>query len=225
MASIIQFLADGGIQVSLLRGRGRRRTRRNRSHYALVAAQVEQLESRVLLTVTYNGGDIITNVNAQAVYLGSQWANSAMQSQEAQLDSFLATIVNSSYMNMLTNAGYGVGLGTASKGAVDNLSLGSTIHRRPDSSRHPGDDQSGYGPERPSPNQLYVVYVQPGVNIQLGSASSSTSFLGYHSAFAGTNASGQAVDIHYAVISYPGNAHPARTSRRHRRASHRTSTR
>jgi len=191
-------------RLAALRGRGWRRTRRNRLYFSPVPAQVEQLESRVLLTVTYNGGDIITNVNAQAVYLGSQWANSSMQSQETQLDSFLSTIVNSSYMNMLTNAGYGVGLGTASKGAVDNLSLGSTITDAQIQADIQAMIKAGTV-QAPTPNQLYVVYVQPGVVIQLGSDASNTTFLGYHGAFAGTNLSGQAVDIHYAVISYPGN--------------------
>jgi hypothetical protein len=191
-------------QFAVIRGRGRRKLRRNHSPFTYLPAQIENLESRVLLTVTYNGGDIITNVNAQAVFIGSQWAsNSALVSQQTQVNSFLSTIVDSSYMNMLTNAGYGVGLGTSTKGAVDNVTLGGTISDAQIQADIQAMIKAGTV-AAPSPNQLYVVYVQPGVNITLGSDSSSTDFLGYHGAFSGTNASGQQVDIHYAVISYPG---------------------
>lgn len=58
--------------------------------------------------------------------------------------------------------------------------------------------------QAPDANRLYVVYVEPGVVIHLGSDASNTTFLGYHGAFAGTTAGGAAADIHYAVISYPG---------------------
>ena len=196
-------------RLAAIRGRGRRKLRRNHSPFTYLPAQVEKLESRVLLTVTYNGGDIITNVNAQAVFLGSQWANnSTLVSQQTQINSFLSTIVDSSYMTMMTNAGYGVGLGTSTKGAVDNITFGN-VNGTPTVSdaQIQADIQAMIKAgtvAAPNPNQLYVVYVQPGVNITLGSDSSSTDFLGYHGAFSGTNASGQQVDIHYAVISYPG---------------------
>jgi hypothetical protein len=198
-------------RVAAIRRRNRHRLRRNHSSFAHIPAQVEKLESRVLLTVTYNGGDIITNVNAQAVFLGSQWAqsgNTTLQTQESQINTFLATIVNSSYMNMLTNAGYGVGLGTSTKGVVDSVTFGS-VNGTPTitDAQIQADIQAMIKAgtvAAPNPNQLYVVYVQPGVNIKLGFDSSSTDFLGYHGAFAGTNQAGQSVDIHYAVISYPG---------------------
>ncbi len=194
------------LQTRLAPGRKRRPRRRQDTPFTAVAAQVDELESRVLLTVTYNGGDIIPNVNAQAVYLGSQWAsNSSLQTQETQIDQFLSTIVDSSYMNMLTNAGYGVGLGTASKGAVDNLTLNTTTGIT--DAQIQSDLQAlitSGAVQAPTSGQLYIVYVQPGVVIHLGSDASNTTFLGYHGAFAGTNASGQAADIHYAVISYPG---------------------
>jgi hypothetical protein len=199
-------------QVANIRGRGRRRLRRSHSPFTHLPAQVEKLELRVLLTVTYNGGDIITNVNAQAVFLGSQWAqtsNTTLQTQESQINTFLSTIVNSNYMTMLTNAGYGVGLGTSTKGAVDNITFGS-VNGTPTISdaQIQADIQAMIKAgtvTAPSANQLYIVYVQPGVNITLDAFdSSSTDFLGYHGAFAGTNQGGQAADIHYAVISYPG---------------------
>ncbi len=56
----------------------------------------------------------------------------------------------------------------------------------------------------PDANRLYVVYVQPNAIISLDGTTSTQGLLGYHSAFAGVTASGQAVDVHYAVVAYPG---------------------
>src|SRR5262249_49557666 len=64
----------------------------------------------------------------------------------------------------------------------------------------------------PDANRLYVVYVEPGVVIKLGTATSQRNFLGYHGAFAGRTASGNATDIRYAVIAYPGSPNPSATS-------------
>src|SRR5690242_773819 len=101
--------------ISRPEGRGRRRRR----PFSPVAAEIEQLESRALLTVTYHGGALLTNVEVQAVYLGSDWqTNTSLHSQAGQLDQFLAMIVNSSYMDMLNSAGYGVGHGTSTAGVV-----------------------------------------------------------------------------------------------------------
>src|SRR5690348_8588213 len=106
------------ISSSRQRSRGRRAWRRET--FSVVAAQVEQLESRALLTVTYHGGALLPHVEAQAVYLGSDWQNnSSLQTQTGQVNTYLATLVNSPYMDMMTNAGYNVGRGTASAGSVD----------------------------------------------------------------------------------------------------------
>src|SRR5205823_11135113 len=64
----------------------------------------------------------------------------------------------------------------------------------------------------PDANRLYVVYVEPSVKISLGTDTSVNSFLGYHGAFAGKTATGQAIDIHYAVMAYPGSPNPTYTS-------------
>jgi hypothetical protein len=64
----------------------------------------------------------------------------------------------------------------------------------------------------PDANRLYVVYVEPGVKISLGSDTSVNSFLGYHGAFAGKAASGAAIDIHYALMAYPGSPNPTYSS-------------
>src|SRR4051812_20251645 len=165
----------------------------------LGAGCVERLESREMLTVTYHGGALLTHVEAQAVYMGSDWStNSSLISQAANLDTYVGYLVNSTYMDMLTTAGYGVGRGSATAGATLNLSLNKTtgitdtqIHTNLQSAITAG----ALAP--PDAQRLYVVYVEPGVVVKLGTDTSQNSFLGYHGAFAGHTSSGQAADIRY----------------------------
>ena len=175
------------------------------------AADIEILEPRQLLTVTYHGGGVLANVEAQAVYLGGDWqTNSSLQTQTGQFDQFLSTIVSGQYMDMLTNAGYGVGRGTARAGAIDNISLNKTAGITDASIQQ--DIQAMINAKQlqtPDANRLYVVYVEPGVVVHDGADSSATTFLGYHGAFAGRTASGTAADIRYAVIPYPGGVNPS----------------
>lgn len=189
-------------------GRRAAGNQRNKQRRRSVAGRFEPLESRKLLTVTYQGGALLTNVEAQAVYLGSDWTSSSLKSQEQSTDQFLSTLVGGSYMDMLTNAGYGVGRGTASAGVVDNVSINKSVDLT--------DAQiqsdlatliSNSGVQAPDANRLYMVYVEPGVVVQMGGATSQTSFLGYHGAFAdGSKA------VHYAVMPAPGSPNPTPSS-------------
>ncbi len=185
---------------------GRKLRRQRANPVSVVAAQVEQLESRQLLTVTYHGGALLTAVSAQAVYLGSDWQNtSTLQTQKGQLDQFVSTIVQSPYMDMLTNAGYNVGRGTSTAGAIDNLALNKTSGITDGQIRADLQAMITAGQvQAPGANNLYVIYVEPGVVINTSFGASNTAFLGYHGAFAGHTASGAAADIHYAIIAYPG---------------------
>src|SRR5260370_40741336 len=180
--------------------------RRQRANpVSVVAAQVEQLESRQLLTVTYHGGALLTAVSAQAVYLGSDWQNtSSLQTQKGQLDQFVSTTVQSPYMDMLTNAGYNVGRGTSAAGKVANLALNKTSGITDSQIRADVQAMITAGQvQAPGANNLYVVYVEPGVVINTSFGASNTAFLGYHGAFAGHTAGGAAADIHYAPSAYP----------------------
>jgi len=65
------------------------------------------------------------------------------------------------------------------------------------------------------PNRLYVVFVEPGVEIQHGRQNSVHDFLGYHGAFgydypvdSGNLQYTGTADLHYAVISYDGSSVP-----------------
>ena len=57
----------------------------------------------------------------------------------------------------------------------------------------------------PDLNRLYVVFVEDNVVVHDNAGNSSQGIvLGYHSAFAGKDAAGRAVDLHYVVIPYHG---------------------
>ena len=170
----------------------------------------EHLEGRDLLAVTFHGGQLLPHVEAQAVYFGSDWGSTTLHTQTAALDQYLGYLVQSPYMDMLTQAGYGVGRGTATTGKELDLSISKTTGITDSQIR--ADLQSAISSGQlgtPDANRLYVVYVEPGVAIKLGTDSSTTSFLGYHGAFAGRNAAGAATDIRYAVMAYPGAPNPS----------------
>ena len=185
-----------------------RRRKRPIDAFSPLAAEVQQLESRALLSMTYHGGALLSAVEAQSVYLGSDWqTTAALQTQIGQLNQFASTIVQSAYMDMLTNAGYNVGRGSATAGVVDNIGLTKGTSTPLTDAQIQADVQSmitGGQLQAPDANRLYMVYVEPGVVISMGGVSSATAFLGYHGAFGGHTSGGQAIDIHYAVISYPG---------------------
>ena len=159
-----------------------------------------------MLTVTFHGGQLLAHVETQAVYLGSDWiTNTSLNSQTATLDHFLSYLVQSPYMDMLSNAGYNVGRGTSDAGKIDNVTLNKTtgvtdtqIHSELQTLINSSQLKT------PDANRLYVVYVEPGVVVKNPPDASNTSFLGYHGAFAGKDASGKSADIHYEVIPYPG---------------------
>ena len=176
--------------------------------------RLEQLESRLQPSVTYHGGALLTHVEAQAVYLGSDWtATTAAVAESQTLDKFVSYIVNSPYTTVLGTAGYGVGTGTASTGAVLGLSLNKAYYLTDAQIR--ADIQAGIKAgtlQAPDANRLYVVYVEAGVAVSDGNSTSTNSFLGYHGAFAGTTAAGAAADIRYAVLPHPGGYNPSPAS-------------
>jgi hypothetical protein len=189
------------------------RTKRPRAR-SFSGGRFEQLESRELLTVTYHGGALLTHVEAQPVFLGSDWAtNSSLTSQSASLNTYVGYLVNSPYMDMLTNAGYNVGRGTSSPGATLSLSLDKSTTGGITDQQIQADIQAGINGlngtklQPPDANRLYVVYVEPGVVVKLGSDSSRNSFLGYHGAFRGTVGTAS-VDVRYDVLPYPGTPNP-----------------
>jgi hypothetical protein len=168
---------------------------------------LETLEDRIVPTVVYNGGALLQHVEVQGLYLGSDWYyNSSLYNMTGQLEGFLHTVVNSSYMDALTNAGYGVGRGSAVGGRIGLVNLNPNFYLTDSAIQS---DLQAYisngGLQAPDANRLYVIFVEDNIAVRMSDGSTSQSnFLGYHGAFAGRDAFGNAADIHYAVITYPG---------------------
>jgi hypothetical protein len=165
---------------------------------------LEGLEDRTVPTVTFHGGALLPHVQVQGLYIGNQWSsNATLAGQVSYLEGYLKSIVNSSYMDALTNAGYGVGRGSAVAGKISQASLtsGSTLN---DSTIRSW--LSTYASNgtliAPNANSLYVCFVEPNVLVKAGSQDSHSNFLGYHWAFTAPNGA----TIHYAVMAYPGGA-------------------
>jgi hypothetical protein len=160
---------------------------------------VEQLEERWVPKVTYHGGAVLANVGVEALFLGPDWATDpGLAAQAGQIGTFLQFLTNSSFMDMLTRAGYGVGRGGYIDGPIDPVPLPAVL----------GDDviqatlaQSiGSGSLLPpDANRHYFVFVEPGVNVATSFGTSATSFYGYHSVFVGPTGA----PVNYAVIPYP----------------------
>jgi hypothetical protein len=183
-------------------GRPSRAVRRTR-------LQLEALEERQVPTVTYHGGALLPHVEVNALYYGQNWgSNPTLYNVTGQVEGYLNYIVNSPYVDMLTNAGYGVGRGSFHSGWITYVNpnpayflTDSTIRSSIQANIDAGNLQA------PDANRLYVVYVEPNVAVQNdhdGNSNSIRDFLGYHGAFAGHTSSGAFADVHYAVITYPG---------------------
>jgi hypothetical protein len=163
--------------------------------------RLEHLEDRTVPVVTYHGGPLLRSVGVESVFFGSNWSsNPALTQQAGTLDAFLQDIVNSPYMDMLQNAGYGVGRGRFLNGIIDPVSLRRFVSDGQIENALAGLIASG-GLQAPDANRLYVVFVQPGTEVFLPDGSNSHSdFLGYHGSFRGPTGA----PVYYAVIPYPG---------------------
>jgi hypothetical protein len=148
--------------------------------------------------VTYHGGPLLRNVEVETLYYGQAWSSDqSLQQQARALDTYLAFITGSSYMDIL--AQYGVGHGTFQDhdfnpsnppqwGTVDDSQIEQMLA---------GEIEQGHL-RAPDGNRLYVVFAPPGDVVTAGSDDSVNNFLGYHSAF---QVSGLG-NIYYAVIPY-----------------------
>jgi hypothetical protein len=167
--------------------------------------RLEVLEDRQMPTVSFLGGNVLPQVQAQALFLGHEFSSAPANSETATLNAFLKDITGGPYLQALARAGYNVGPGSALAGAVDNVPLtaGSTITDGLIRSRLQADINSGLL-QAPNSNTLYVVYVQPDVAVNLPSGQGTTQqgILGYHTAFVG----GGEAAIRYAVVVSPGGA-------------------
>src|SRR5262249_16332385 len=83
-------------QLSRLGSRsGRRQSRRP------VRLRVEGLEDRQVPTVSFFGGNVLSHVQAQALYLGNEFSSAPANTEPATLDAFLKDITGGPYMQAL----------------------------------------------------------------------------------------------------------------------------
>jgi hypothetical protein len=177
------------------------------AQHRTIRLQLEVLENRLTPTFSYHGGALLPHVEAQALFLGSDWVSSSTYVHQSQyLDAFVHNIVNTSYMDMLTTAGYGVGRGSASLAATDPIRIDKTVMLTDGAIQVDLQLAINAGLVKPpDANRLYVLFIEDNVPVGMSDGSvSRTDFLSYHGAFAGHTASGQPVDIRYVVVPYPG---------------------
>lgn len=160
--------------------------------------ELEPLEDRRLLAVTYHGGPLLRNVQVEPVFYGPYWNSDAGQQQASDLNTFLSFLTNSSYMDML--AEYGTGRGQLVDNGIVAGSASSTASVDDATLRQTLQADIGNGSLQPSnPNRLYIVFTAPNVDVVLGNEDSVHNFYGYHDFF-----SAPAGDpIYYAVIAHP----------------------
>jgi hypothetical protein len=142
---------------------------------------------------------VLKNVGVEAVFLGPAWASDpALVQQSAQLDGFLQYLTGSSYLDMLGKAGYRVGRGTFLDGRVVPTAVPGTFS----DAQIQGTLAASIGDgslQAPDANRLYVVFVEPGVDVTTMFGDSATNVLGYHWAFQGPTGA----VVNYAVVPYP----------------------
>ncbi len=182
-----------------------------------VRPRLERLENREVMSVTFQGGAVLPQVEVQGVYYGVGWHDTAANLQgytPYQLTSYfegeLGYLVQSPFMDTLSDAGFGVGRGSDQQGRIYTIDLPSDSTLTDASIRTNLQEKiSDGGLQPPTADRLYVVFVEPNIVVQEadGALSNSTTpgqaFSGYHGAFAGTDAQGDAAVIHYVVIPTP----------------------
>jgi hypothetical protein len=163
---------------------------------------VEQLEDRRVMSVSYNGGAVISHVQVDTVYYGQDWETSSGQANAQSLNRFMSTVTRSSYMGMLGE--YNVGLGNFDR--YDFVTDGSA----PTAGTTVTEDQIQYMLEveiysgrlpMSDGNHLYFVYLPPNVTSQYDL---NRNLLGHHSAFSMYDYNtGTLAPVYYAVIPNP----------------------
>ena len=118
---------------------------------------------------------------SRALYYGSAWSSGP---QKAQLESSLQSLATGAYLNNLTSS-YGVGSGSFSSGVIDGVSLvpnPPSVNDTSIQSTLQAEITSGML-YLASTNRLYVVYVEPNIEVINGSQNSVHDFAGYHAIF------------------------------------------
>jgi hypothetical protein len=171
------------------------------------ALSIEQLERRDMpALITPHGGPVLQNVKIEDYFLGSDWSTST-DVTPAAVDAYTQHLADSSFMDMLTAAGYGVGRGSLVKSIVDPAVLSANIS---------DSDIQGYLTsaindgrlDAPDANTLYAVFTEPGVQVNetVGADVSQPGVAvgGYHKSLTGQDGLLAGTTVPYAVTPYYG---------------------
>jgi hypothetical protein len=169
---------------------------------------LESLEKREVPTVTRGNlsGPLLYNVGVEAVFYGQAWQHDpGLNRQVGTLTRYLQDLVGGSYMDMLNQAGYGVGRGSYLDGLYDNSNLPGGINDGQIQQELAWLINNNYL-RYPDANRLYAIFVQPGVEVTRDNENSGldaqhSHFLGYHSMF---HLNGSSQQVYYAVLPYQG---------------------
>jgi hypothetical protein len=150
-------------------------------------------------------------VEVQAIYYGSNWSDN---SATGQFEKYLNYLVQSPYLDMLTDAGYQVGRGSWDQGIVYSVNLpkGSNLLDSTIRNTLQSEISSGFL-KNPDANRLYVIFVQPDVVVSNDNGGGSSSryepqgFVGYHNSFVGFDAFQNSAVIRYAIVVTPGGSY------------------
>jgi hypothetical protein len=198
-------------------------TRFSRHTPASFRPELQELEGRLVPTVSFHGGGVIPHVEVDPLYYGQAWVDPQTQAAPAaaanlvtKLDNFLKTISGSSYLAMLGE--YGVGLGKFGRHALDNgpaAPASGTVTEVQIQAELKAQINAGALP-KPNGSQVYFVYLPPGLSSQFDVDQFAA---GHHNAFQMTVLEGwawapggqghpvpiyQTVTVTYAVVPYGG---------------------
>ncbi len=147
--------------------------------------------------LTYRGGPLLSAVQVVTAFWGAEWL-----ADEAplltQINDFFLYILDSPLMDQLaeysvpgTQIGHGSLAGTA---IITDTQPGSTVTDADVKNLVNNEIASAKLPTSTA-NSLYIVYLPPGVVVEMDGQHSCSAFCGYHDSIAGA--------IHYAVMPYP----------------------
>jgi hypothetical protein len=137
-----------------------------------VHLRLESLEDRLVpstaVVTNPSNGPVMTHVQVENVFYGQGWASTANLSDKTQLNTFMKTIVGSSYMSMLGEYGVGKGtfLGSTLVSNAQSPAAGSTVTDSQIQQMLISEMNQGLMPVETG-NQLYVVYLPPNVISQM----------------------------------------------------------
>jgi hypothetical protein len=144
---------------------------------------LEMLEDRCTPAFGFQGGAVIAHAQVVPLFLGSYWSTTAGMQSAAQINTYLSSLLNSSFMDQLTQ--YGVGRGAlVGVGVIDSSVTGTGASSDSFIQGELANDLASGELPANSSSTLYIVFTPPDVSVSSTALNQQFDPLGYHSAFA-----------------------------------------